>query len=218
MGRALSVVLVVLLAASAAGCGGSSKTTASTSTTASASTAPQPATVPSNAPPAVRALAARLLVADDLRGLVPQGQDAIATNAQSWVHEYPPPEQEPEKRRLESLGFVRGVSEHLAGSTKNGAEGVSVAIQFRSPHSAVTNVEDEAKSVHFGTKTFAVAGIPGAKGLGGVLGSETDYNVAFAVGPYYYLVGEGYRTGTSGAPTREQLITAAQRLYARVRG
>jgi hypothetical protein len=159
-----------------------------------------------------------MLVAGDLRGFVPQGQRTIATNPQSWVHGYPPSEQETERRRLEGLVFVRAVSEQLVGSTKNGAEAVSIAIQFRSPHSAVTNVEDEAKSPHFGAQTFAVAGIPGAKGLGGVLGSETDYNVAFAVGPYYYLVGEGYHTGTPGAPTREQLITAAQRLYARVHG
>jgi hypothetical protein len=158
-----------------------------------------------------------MLVAGDLRGFAPQGQRTIATSARSWVHEYPPPEQETERRRLEGLGFVRGVSEHLAGPTKN-AEATSVAIQFRSPHSALTNLESEAKNPGFGGKTFAVAAIPGAMGLGGVLGSETDYNVAFAVGPYYYLVGEGYRTGTPGAPTREQLITAAQRLYARVRG
>jgi len=211
MRRALWVVLVGLLAAWTAGCGGSSKKTASTATTAHA-------TVPSNAPPAVRALAGRMLVAGDLRGFAPQGQRTIATNAQSWVSDYPPGQQETERRRLEGLGFVRGVGEHLVGSTKNGTEAVSTAIQFRSPHSAVTNVEDEAKSPHFGAQTFAVAGIPGARGLGGVLGSETDYNVAFAVGPYYYLVGEGYHTGTRGAPTREQLITAAQRLYARVRG
>ena len=207
MPRAVSVVLVGLLAALAAGCGASSNKTASTATTT---------TAPSNAPPAVRALAGRMLVAGDLRDFVPQGRRTIATNPQSWVHEYPPGEQEMERRRLEGLGFVRGVSEHLVGSTKNDTEAISTAIQFRSPHSAVTNVEDEAKSPHFGAKTFAVAGIPGAKGLGGVFGSETDYNVAFAVGPYYYLVGEGYHAGTPGAPTREQLIAAAQRLYARV--
>ena len=205
MRRALSLVLVGLLAASAAGCGGSNNKTATTATTAHASTAPAPATFPSN----------RLLVAGDLRGFAPQGQPTIVTSAKSWVSEYPPFEQEKERRRLEALGFVRGVSEHLVGSIKNG-EGLSTAIQFRSPHSAVTDAEDEAKSPHFGAKTFAVTSIPGAKGFGGVFGSETDYNVAFAVGPYYYLVGEGYATGTPGAPTREQLIAAAQRLYARV--
>jgi hypothetical protein len=210
MRRALSVGLVGLLAAATAGCGSSSKKTASAATTA-------PATVPSNAPPAVRASAGRMLVAGDLRGLVPQGQRTIATSAKSWVHEYPPGEQETERRRLEGLGFVRGVSEHLVGSTTNGSEGTSVAILFRSPRSAITNVKNEAESPRFVGKTFTVQGIPGAKGFGGAVGSETDYNIAFATGPYYYLVGEGYRTGTPGAPTREQLITAAQRLYARVR-
>jgi hypothetical protein len=205
----LSVVLAGLLATSAAGCGGSSHKTASTGPAVST-------TVPSNAPPAVRALAGRMLVAGDLRGFAPQGQRTIATSAQSWVHEYPPGEQAKEGRRLEGLGFVRGVSEHLAGSAENGSEAISVAIQFRSPHSAATNVADEAKRPAFGGKTFAVGTIPGAKGFGGVFGSFTGYNVAFAIGPYYYLVGEGYAKGTPGAPTREQLVMAAQRLYARV--
>jgi hypothetical protein len=152
------------------------------------------------------------------RGFLPPArQRTIATSAQSWVHEYPPNEQEKERRRLEGLGFVRAVSEHLIGSTKNGSEAISVVTQFRSQHSAVTNVEDEAKSTHSGERTFAVAGIPGAKGFGGNFGSSTGYNVAFAVGAYYNLVGEGYATGTRGAPTRQQLITAAQRLYVRVR-
>jgi hypothetical protein len=209
--RVLSVVLLGVLVVAATGCGGSGTKTASTAGTASA-------TVPSSAPPAIRALAGRMLVAGDLRGFAPEGQRTIATSAQSWVHEYPPPEQETARRRLESLGFMRGVSEHLVASTGNGSEATSVAIQFRSPHSAVANVESEAKNPGFGGKTFAVATIPSAIGLGGVFGAETDYNVAFAAGPYYYLVGEGYRTGTHGAPTREQLITAAQRLYARVHG
>ena len=52
--------------------------------------------------------------------------------------------------------------------------------------------------------------------FGGVSGSETDYNVAFAVGPSYYLVGEGYPTGAPNAPNRAAVILAAQRLYARV--
>ena len=53
----------------------------------------------------------------------------------------------------------------------------------------------------------------GARGFGSSTASPPDANVAFPVGAYYYLVGFG-----SSAPTRSQLITAAQRLYRRVRG
>ena len=43
--------------------------------------------------------------------------------------------------------------------------------------------------------------------------------VAFTRGAYFYLVGVGFAAGTSPAPaTRAGLTTAAQRLYARVRG
>jgi hypothetical protein len=211
MPRTLAVFLAGLLAATAAGCGSSASKTSGTGTTTSA-------TVPASAPPAVRAIAGRLLIAGDLRGFSPQGRRTISTSAESWVHDYPASEQEKEKRRLEGLGFVRGVSEKLATATNNGAEAVANAIQFRSPHAAATNVVVEATKPAFGGKTFAVARIPGARGFGGNFGSFTGYNVAFAVGPYYYLVGEGFPTGMSGAPTREELVTAAQRLYARVRG
>jgi len=41
-------------------------------------------------------------------------------------------------------------------------------------------------------------------------------NVAFAVGPDYYLV--GFQAHANGGPTRAQLIAAAQSLYHRVHG
>ena len=57
-------------------------------------------------------------------------------------------------------------------------------------------------------------------GISRLQGCNRDHrfgaNVAFAVGPYYYLVGFG--SSGVGAPTHAQLIAAAQRLYGRVRG
>lgn len=160
-----------------------------------------------------------MLVAGDLPGYAPEGQPTLGTNAKIWVAEqHEPTTEEPKQvRRLEALGFVRGVNEHLVQSTHNGSEAISVVNQLRSPRAALANVENEVKmAATRGEKSFAVASIPDARGFGGIFGMSTDYNVAFAVGPYYYLVGVGYTTGTPGAPTREQLITAAQRLYARV--
>jgi hypothetical protein len=64
--------------------------------------------------------------------------------------------------------------------------------------------------------TFAVPVIPGASGFGGASGGTAGYNVAFADGVYYYLVGAGWPTGTPSPPTRAALVTAAQDLYRRV--
>jgi hypothetical protein len=213
----ISGLLLILLA----GCGGSShKTASAVSSTTAASPPPPPSlppgVVPPNAP-SVRALAGRGLKAGDITGFAPQGE-AAATNAKAWVavEGYPASERTSEVRRLERLGFVSATSAHLARSAGSGSEALSIVIRFRSPRSALANVEQEVKTndAH-GAKPFAVAGIPGAKGFGGVFGSGSGYNVAFAVGPYYYLAGVGYPTGTPGAPTKEQLIAAARRLYGR---
>jgi hypothetical protein len=60
-----------------------------------------------------------------------------------------------------------------------------------------------------------VPAIGGARGFGGSAGGTTGYNVAFASGPYYYLVGAGY---PPGAPGGAAVILAAQHLYRRVHG
>jgi hypothetical protein len=148
----------------------------------------------------------------------------VGINARSWVEQQvheglPASEQASETARLERLGFVRGVHERLTGASQSGPpEGVSIAIEFRSPGGAQANLQHEAKTAEaHGTKPFAVAGIPGARGFGDAGGGTTDYNVAFTKAAYYYLIGVGYPTGTAGAPTRAQVISAAQRLHARVR-
>jgi hypothetical protein len=162
-----------------------------------------------------------MLVAGDLPRFSPHGKRILGINASLWVAELglPPSEREKTLRTLDRLGFVRAVTEHLTPSPETGPEAISVAIKFRSPRSALAYVQDELKSAQAkGAKPFAVAGVEGAKGFGGSFGAIVGYNVAFASRNFYYLVGEGYPTGAPGAPTRQQLVTAAQRLDARVRG
>lgn len=204
------------------GCGSSSHSAAST--TASTSGAPasssSQAAIPPGAPAAVRELAGRMLVAGDLPGLAPRGRRSIGINAAGWVAEQGLPAAEREKRvrTLERLGFMKAVSERLTPSPETGPEALSVAIKFRSPRSARIYVRDELRSSRaHGARAFTVTGIPGAKGFGGKFGPTVGYNVAFARRDFYYLVGVGYPAGASGAPTRQQLITAARRLAARVR-
>jgi hypothetical protein len=159
-----------------------------------------------------------VLLAGDLPGFVPQAYGAPSTSAQSWVAEYPPQLRASEAASLEALGFVAGTTEHLAPAQEGIAnrEALSVVQQFRSSQGASGNVAVQLKqALARGEHAFVVPGLPGAHGFGSN-GSTTDANVAFAVGAYYYLV--GFSSPSSSAPTQAQLITAAQRLYGRVRG
>jgi len=201
-------------------CGSSTSTTASTagSSTAAATSTPSTAAIPPNAPPALRAVAGRMLNAGDLTGFAPQGRRTIGMNASMWIAEehLPPAEQTSETARLQHLGFATAVSERLAPGS-GPAEAISVVVLFHSAQAARSNVAAEVRrGTAAGASAFAVPGIPGAGGFGGASAGSTGYNVAFAIGNYYYLVGAGYPTGAPNPPTREGLIAAAQRLYARV--
>jgi hypothetical protein len=201
-----------------AGCGGSSSTSStstSSATTAGSATQSGAVALPPRTPAALRGVHGAVLRAADLAGFVPSGYSPPATTAQSWVAEFPPAQRAPEAARLKATGFVAGISEHLS-PTKGAGEAISVVEQFRSAGGAAGEVAAQSKQARSrGESAFAVTGIPGARAWG--IGKPTpDANVAFAVGPYYYLVGFG--SSGVGAPTHAQLITAAQRLYSRVRG
>jgi hypothetical protein len=210
----------VLVTIAFSGCGGSS--TSSSRTTAKATTASTGSaavTPPPGTPAAlrgVRGVHGGVLVAGDLPGFVPRGFLAPSTSAQSEVAEFPPERRASEAARLKALGFIAGISERLMPETpiRVNEEAISLVEQFRSAHGANGEVAAQLKqALARGETAFAVPGIPGARGFGSSTASPPDANVAFPVGAYYYLVGFG-----SSAPTRSQLITAAQRLYRRVRG
>jgi hypothetical protein len=208
----------VLITVALCGCGGSSSSSSSSTakaTTAATETGSGAVALPPRTPAALRGVHGGVLRAGDLTGYVPQGYSPPATSAQSWVAEFPPAQRAPEAARLKATGFVAGISEHLA-PTSGGGEAISVVEQFRSGAAATGEVSaqlNQALGRH--ESAFAVTDIPGARAWG--IGKPTpDANVAFAVGPYYYLVGFG--SSGVGAPTHAQLVTAAQRLYSRVRG
>jgi hypothetical protein len=199
-------------------CGCGSSSTSSSGTTTKAPTgaigAGSAVALPPGTPAVFRGVHGGVLRANDLAGFVPRSYSPPATSPRSWVAEYPPPQRAPEAARLEASGFVAGITEKLA-PTSGGGEAISVVEQFRSAEAAIGEVAAQVKQARTrGETAFAVTGIPGARGWG--FDKPPDANVAFAVGPYYYLVGFG--SSGVGAPTHAQLITAAQRLYGRVRG
>jgi hypothetical protein len=209
----------VLATIAFSGCGGSS--TSSSRTTTKATTAPSgtgsaAVTVPPGTPAALRGAHGGVLLPGDLPGFVPKGYRAPSTSAQSEVAEFPPEQRASEAARLKALGFVASISEQLGPAQGIGATGEAISLveQFRSAHGATGEVAAQLKQAFArGETAFAVPGIPGARGFGSSTASPPDANVAFPVGAYYYLVGFG-----SSAPTRSQLIAAAQKLYRRVRG
>jgi hypothetical protein len=211
---------IVLGATALSGCGGGS--TSSSATTAKATTAPSgtgsvATTLPPGTPAALRGAHGSVLRAGDLPGFGPNRPLTLSTSTQSWVAEDPPDQRASEAASLKALGFVAGLEEQLAPSKGGVADegGVSLVEQFRSAKGANDEIAAQLKqALKRGESAFTVAGIPGARGFG-YSGSTTDANVAFAVGPYYYLVGFG--TGGGGRPTRAQLIATAQSLYSRVR-
>ncbi len=208
----------LLAAAALTGCGDASHK----GTTSAAATAP-PSTHSVSAPPAaLRGVAGHILLANELPGFKPQDRRVIGVNAESWVaeNEYPASERARVVARLQRLGFVAALRERLLPTNGTPAEGLSIVEQFRSSSAARTEVaaEVQADRAVGHVTTFAVAGMPGAVGFGGVKTQFSGENIAFAKGSYYYLVGAGWPTGAKSPPTRADLITAARRLYDRVAG
>jgi hypothetical protein len=222
--RGLLIVLATVLAASPAGCGGSGHSSAATAPSTPAATSPAPS--PGNAAlprSTVVTLSSHVLTASDLRGFSQRGPLSEGTKAAGWVKESEPESPAAARTRhtarLRRLGFTAGVRERLESTGGGGAEGISMAEQFTSPSGARAELADQIAQLkaQAGFSSFAVPAIPGARGLATTPGGPvTGFNVAFAKGAYYYLVGVGFPAGTSPAPTREGLIAAAQRLYGRV--
>jgi hypothetical protein len=212
---AVGTVLVMM---AFSGCGGSSTSSSQTTkaTTASNGTGSTAVTPPPGTPAALRGVHGGVLLVGDLPGFVPKGYRPPSTSAQSEVAELPPELRASEAARLKALGFIASITEQLGPAQGTGATGEAISLveQFRSAHGANAEVAAQLKqALARGETAFAVPGIPGARGFGASTASPPDANVAFPVGAYYYLVGFG-----SSALTRAQLITAAQRLYGRVRG
>jgi hypothetical protein len=219
MGRRVVTLTGIVTALVLSGCGSASHKAASTTAVTTTAGPPSTASLPPGAPPALRGVSGRVLNAGQLAGFAPHGRRLLGINATSWVagEQLPSPARAKEATRLQRLGFVGAVSERLAPTNGSAAEGLSIVEQFRSARAADTELAAQVKMTEAkGAKAFAVPVIPGASGFGGASGGTTGYNVAFADGAYYYLVGAGWPTGTPSPPTRAALIAAAQGLYRRV--
>jgi len=211
MGGASRLAIGMAAAIVLAGCGSTSHQQA---TTTSVAASPNVA-LPAGPPPA--AIKGRVLTVGELAGYAP-GKTHFTNSAAGEVADLPISEQGPEAARLQSLGFVAALREQLTPVSTGSSEGeaISIAEQFRSPRAARTQLAFIVGHDTGGAFTpFVVPGIPGAHGWaessqGGAI------NIAFADGPYYYIVGAGWQPGQPQPPTQSTMIAATQRLYSRV--
>jgi hypothetical protein len=212
----LFTLLVVALGAS--GCGGSG-TKPSTSTPAAAATPPTTSTGGQSSASGV--FAARNLDASAFPGFQ-RGAPSTATGATAWVSAemLPAGQAAKEVARLQRLGFVAGLSQHLMDNASS-HEGLLVVEQFGSPTAARAETAAQYKKqtapmAGGGVTPFAVPGVPGARAYKGTSSQFGGYNALFADGRYYYLVGAGWQGGDPHPPSRALVVSAAQHLYQRV--
>ena len=140
----------------------------------------------------------------------------VPSNARGFIRTASPSAVRP-TGRLQRLGFIAGVNEQLHGVYPVKAEAVSIVEHFRSAEAARAELAYRYRTLTSGhareLERFSVEGIPGALGWGERAGATTDTNVMFTSGSYYYLVGTGVDGAEHGAPSRVNLIAAAQTLY-----
>lgn len=202
--RVLSACVVACVVL--AGCGGSSHKSSTAATSAPAGT---------TAGTATSGIASRVLASNELPGFK-GAKPSVSTTASAWLaaRQTPSAQVASETKRLTRLGFVAGAAEDFTGPS--GRAALSLVEQFKTPGAARSELANQLKlfrTIAPGYQSFPVPGIPGAHGYAA---SGPALNIAFASGPYYYLVGEF----VSAVNTRSEatLIAAAKHLYQSAHG
>ena len=162
----------------------------------------------------------RVLRASELPGFRVDGQLEVAGSARAWdcVKESG---RYKDSAALQARGYVVGAREHFyrlqAGI--HSADAYSDVIEFKTAGGAAAHLGRtlaDMRSGSAGLKPFAVPGIPGAQAAATAAATFNGYNIAFADGRFWYLVGVLYPANATNHPTRASAIAAAQALYRRV--
>jgi hypothetical protein len=218
------VATTALLSMAACGASGTKHSSSTTAVHTASTTLP---TAPA------LALAQQACPADVLPGYSPSSpgpgvasNPVTATDPSGWAADrrFPPAQQAAEVTTLRQNGFIRGVFEDLQPTTGNDPNGEAICVveQFGTGSGAATQLRHEIQQANQpsagGTFTaFAVSGIPGAFGFDAGSNNIVGHNIVFGFGPYVVTVGVGYSQTTTPAPTRELLMGAAAKIYARLK-
>jgi len=117
---------------------------------------------------------------------------------------------------LRRLGFVAGLAEQLTTPGNSNRFGLSQVVQLSSAANPAAALKYYYTSNGPWTH-FTVTGIPGAVGFEQSAGGQGGRNIGFALGRYFYLVGDGWQNGAKNAIPHSALEAAALLLYNRVR-
>lgn len=194
--------------------------TPSTSASRSTSAAPSPSAA-TPARPGALTLADRVVGFGEFPGFAPTNPTSVVRGAGAWVaaQGLPAAQASAEVARLHRVGFVAGGVEQLAGPAGSGdRSALSMVEQLGSAADARRELAQNSRppAGQGAYAAFSVPAIPGARGFDASGGGGAGHNVAFADGPYYYLVGAGFAIGASNPPSRAQVVAAATALYRRV--
>ena len=156
-------------------------------------------------------LTQRVLKAGQFAGLKPTSPPTVIRNAAAFFRGAKALE-----ARLRRLGFVAAVAEQLTTPGNPNRYGLSQVVQL----SSTANAKSALKYYYTANgpwTLFTVTGIPGAVGFEQGSPSQGGRNIGFALGPYFYLVGDGWQNGAKNAVPRSVLQAAAALIYNRVR-
>jgi hypothetical protein len=196
-----------------AGCGSSGKSATTHSTVTSA-----PPTSPASAAAPRTGLATRVLTNDELPGFTASQAPTVEHDPRRYLvgGNDTGAQLTADLARLKQLGFKAAVSENLSAPGQDGLSVVEQLGSARAARSEVTSGVRGAKGLGGTFGTFPVSGIPGAIGYSLSSAQGDGINITWAVGPYYYLVGE---TLSSLQKSSENTLNiAALHLYRRTRG
>jgi hypothetical protein len=126
--------------------------------------------------------------------------------------------------RLGRLRFVAGVQEELGSDEPSVAEVDAVVEEFRTGRAARAEfrarlgaVGSTGRSPGYRFGHFSVTGVPGAIGYSVKQPASLSDAVAFAAGPYFYLLQSILPIGSEGQITRHELSTEAAAWYRHLR-
>jgi hypothetical protein len=176
-------------------------------------------------------LSARVIHPGELAGFVPGQRTLIKSAAKaSRVGGGPPALVTAWKAALRRDGFKAMLSEDLSSPKEADWNAISLVEEFRSAAATTDALRTLArlftevlkKEPRTTYRAFPVNGIPGALGFHDTVahpgyGSGAD-NILFANGPFLYLVNDDWVGVGTTSPPRVHLLTAAMKLYRRVRG
>jgi hypothetical protein len=156
-------------------------------------------------------LTQRVLKAGQFAGMKPASPPTLIRSVSGFF-----PGAQALEARMRQLGFVAAVAEQLVTPGNPNRFGLSQVVQLSSAANAKSALRYYYTANGPWTR-FAVTGIPGAVGFEQEQGSQGGRNIAFALGPYLYLTGDGWQGGAKNAVPSSALQAAALLTYNRVR-